>query len=112
MCQINEVVYVSLTISQGGLVRSKPPIPINDELVLVLSPLQFHAAKELIPTALLHGYAIYPLAEGSNQKNLVAPLTPSEYVIDEVWFHTLPRYRDSGNGDSRLGTLCTTCGVI
>jgi hypothetical protein len=87
MSQINEVVDVSLTISHGGLVSSKSPVAVNDELVLVLSPFKLHVAQELIPAALLHGDAVGPLAERANEEDLISSLAPSEHVVDQISRH-------------------------
>ena len=87
MCEINEVVDVSLSISDGGLVGGESPVAVNNELVEVLSPFKLHVAKELIPAGLLHGDAVGPLAEGANEEDLISSLAPSEHVVDQVSGH-------------------------
>ena len=44
MCEINEVVDVSLSISDGGLVGGESPVAVYDELVQVLSPFKLQVA--------------------------------------------------------------------
>ena len=87
MCEINEVVDVSLSISDGGLVGGESPVAVNNELVQVLSPFKLQVAKELIPAGLLHGDAVSPLAEGANEEDLISSLAPSEHVVDQVSGH-------------------------
>ena len=84
MCEINEVVDVSLSISDGGLVGGESPVAVYHELVQVLSPFKLQVAQELIPAGLLHGDAVGPLAEGANEEDLISSLAPCEHVVDQV----------------------------
>jgi hypothetical protein len=81
MCQINEVVDVALTISHRGLISSEAPVPVHYKLILMLSPLQLHIAKELIPSTLSHADPVKPLAERADQEYFVTALTPGENIV-------------------------------
>ena len=81
--RVNVVVYVAVVIAHGGLLWSKPPLVVNDELVLVDTALESLDQCELV-AVLLHGNALCPLVETAYQEYVLTPKVPREHDVNQV----------------------------
>ena len=66
MRRVYKVIYVALIVPHGRLVSGETPVAINDEFVLMHSPLQRMQERELICASLFHRNPISPRGEATN----------------------------------------------
>ena len=90
---VNEVIYVSLAVSHGGLISRESPIAINYKLVLVNSSLERVQQWEFIAACLFHQETLWPVRKAAYEVSLLPSEIPSEYDVYQIGLRSHHRHR-------------------